>query len=125
MIRLQCLLNVSFNSLSLLPTYYSLPFGIQAVPKNEPSPEALVSISQILKKYSSNQEVEPPTSLCGRVINIVIWETNHWSLIEKAKDYFTAGKFIRLRNVRKVSFVLFILKQCVIVCLVNNLATSK
>jgi len=43
-------------------------------------------------------DIHPPKVLCGRVINIVIWEAAHWDLIKKPGSRFNVGKFIRLRN---------------------------
>jgi hypothetical protein len=40
--------------------------------------------------------------LCGKVINVVIWEAGHWNSIYKqedgARNYFNVGKFVRIRN---------------------------
>ena len=47
--------------------------------------------------------ISAPKSLCGRVVNIVIWESSHWELIQEAKHLFAVGKFIRVRNVKEVS----------------------
>lgn len=46
--------------------------------------------------------MDPPQSLCGKIVNIIIWERNHWNIIENARDYVSVGKFIRLRNVKEV-----------------------
>lgn len=90
----------------------SLPFGVNLFPQNEPSSEAVASVSKIVDTINSKSStsdsnastnMEPPQSLCGRVINVVIWEPNHWDLIKNAKLFVGVGKFLHLRNVKDVS----------------------
>jgi len=59
-----------------------------------------VEIEKILADMSSSSghSIEAPISLCGRVINAVIWEEELWNLLCKGQIVHT-GSFIRLRNV--------------------------
>jgi len=52
-------------------------------------------------KESSDITMTPPKSLCGRVINVAIWEKPQWDLITSSHDSISIGKFIRLRNVNE------------------------
>lgn len=47
-----------------------------------------------------NEDFEAPKCLCGRVINVLIWEAKQWAFIQKqgTSAYFKAGKSIRIRN---------------------------
>ena len=59
------------------------------------------NISQLYKDGIDNSSslLEPPRSLCGRVVNIMIWEQSHWDLITGDNPFIGVGHFIRLRNV--------------------------
>jgi len=39
--------------------------------------------------------MEIPESTCGNVVNVIIWEKQHWNLIQ---NYVDIGTFLRLRN---------------------------
>ncbi len=67
---------------------------------NDPPEQVLVEIEKILAFMSSTSgnAIEAPISLCGRVINAVIWEEELWTLIHK-EEIVHVGSFIRLRNV--------------------------
>ena len=67
---------------------------------HDPPEQVLVEIEKILADMSSSSghAVEAPISLCGRVINAVIWEEELWTLICK-EQIVHIGSFIRLRNV--------------------------
>ena len=41
-------------------------------------------------------QLEIPEAVCGKVANVVIWESAHWDLI---RSHVPIGTFIRLRNV--------------------------
>jgi hypothetical protein len=47
-----------------------------------------------------NEDFEAPRCLCGRVMNVLIWEAKQWAFIQKpgTNAYFKAGKSIRVRN---------------------------
>lgn len=49
-----------------------------------------------------SNRIDPPKRLCGRVVNIVIWEESHWELVQKAKECFGEGKFVRVKNIKEV-----------------------
>lgn len=61
-------------------------------------------IAQIIDKMNSDDSkegdgiVEKPKSLCGRVVNVAIWEKPHWDLVA---ERIAVGMFIRFRNVRE------------------------
>ena len=67
---------------------------------HDPPEQVLVEIEKILADISSSSghTIEAPISLCGRVINAVIWEEELWTLIYK-EHIVHIGSFIRLRNV--------------------------
>jgi hypothetical protein len=77
---------------------------------DDPPCQALVSIQSIIQqlnrlRYEEPQNtntiaLEPPKSLCGCVINVAVWETCHWEMIQFLKNsYMNIGKFVRFRNV--------------------------
>ena len=113
LIRKYYSISPSFLLLFILISYlftilsFSFPFGINLVPQNEPSSEALSSVATIMENSmkSDNESIQPPHCLCGRVINIVVWESDHWDLIKRANDMFGIGKFVGLRNVKEVSTI--------------------
>jgi len=47
-----------------------------------------------------NADFEAPKCLCGRVMNVLIWEAKQWAFIQKpgTSAYFKAGMSIRVRN---------------------------
>jgi hypothetical protein len=67
---------------------------------HDPPEQVLVEIEKILActSLTSGHAIEAPISLCGRVINAVIWEEELWTLIDKEKIVHV-GSFIRLRNI--------------------------
>jgi hypothetical protein len=96
-----------------------LPTGFPVTPewstREEPSEETLTAISKIVeemkdRRYDAdqvrvadndpNEDFEAPKCLCGRVINVVIWEAKQWAFVQKpgTNAYFKAGKSIRIRN---------------------------
>ena len=78
------------------------PFAIlaPAQPNNDPPSEALVAISKIKECRDGRPPLTIPQRLCGRVMNVAIWETSHWNLVGHLK----VGEFIRLRNVKESFF---------------------
>jgi hypothetical protein len=65
----------------------------------EPPPEALIKIASTVKKlqkYDQTRSLAIPKALCGKVVNVVIWEDPHWKLITESVP---VGCFIRLRHV--------------------------
>mmetsp|Transcript_35829 Transcript_35829/g.47438 ORF Transcript_35829/g.47438 Transcript_35829/m.47438 type:complete len:431 (+) Transcript_35829:273-1565(+) len=97
--------------------------------EKDPPSEALISIANILQgnptkssthptntttpfqnptthstTNTSNNEMDippppPPKSLCGRIINVAIWEKPHWDLVREKDSFIRVGYPIRLRNV--------------------------
>jgi len=69
----------------------------------DPPHQALSSIADIIRMRSlddiGTEIFDPPKRLCGRVINIAIWEDSYWKLLENANCL--VGTFIRLRNIRR------------------------
>lgn len=45
-------------------------------------------------------DLDCPKCLCGKVVNLVIWEAAHWDLVNRqgTSNQFEVGKFIRVRN---------------------------
>jgi hypothetical protein len=96
------------------PTTDPLPIGTNIFPENEPSSRAVSSIAKVIEQMNEKlvlpnndfaseiTHIDPPKSLCGRVLNLVIWETSHWEQIRSAREHFEVGKFLRLRNVSEV-----------------------
>ena len=66
----------------------------------DPPKEALISLhSTILylnDQYDSN--FNDIVSVCGRVVNVAIWELPHWTFV---KENLNIGDFIRIRNIKK------------------------
>jgi hypothetical protein len=65
----------------------------------EPPPEALIKIASTVKKlqrHDQTQSLVIPKALCGKVVNVIIWEDSHWKLITESVP---VGCFIRLRHV--------------------------
>lgn len=96
-------------------TIHRLPLNAPGdQPHNDPPPKVLTEIEQIIANHSSlfttaafpngdnnkafRRNIQPPASLCGRVINAIIWEENLWSLIQN-ECIIDVGSFVRLRNI--------------------------
>ena len=74
---------------------------------SDPPEELLLEIEKIVGDISSSSSSEPgrpliqaPITLCGRVINAIIWEEQLWNLIQR-EHIINIGSFVRLRNVNK------------------------
>jgi hypothetical protein len=84
-----------------LPVYIaSGPVGAMDPLHGDPPSEALVAISKICEVRTGQGRQPPltaPERLCGRVVNVVIWEETHWEII--VRHEVAVGGFIRLRNV--------------------------
>jgi len=78
-------------------------FSREAVREGDPPSSALTAISEVVASFADTDPdtdvFEPPRSLCGRVVNAVIWEDTQWDLIRDSASGMRAGKFVRLRNV--------------------------
>ncbi len=96
-----------------IPEDYEIPEGWDL--QEEPSEEVISNISKITKrmaigdrdykelidgKKSAFKEIEVPKSLCGRVVNIVVWESEHWTFLHRNDSQFGNGDFMRLKNAR-------------------------
>ena len=67
--------------------------------KGDPPNDAVVRIANIIEKLQELDRstiMEPPKALCGRGVNVIIWEEALWKLITSAVH---VGDFVRLRNV--------------------------
>ena len=78
----------------------------QAMQEGDPPASVLMAISKIgptlTKDVSGDDEseaFEPPKCLCGRVINVAIWEGEQWERIRSNESGIRVGKFVRLKNV--------------------------
>ena len=81
-------------------------FARQAIQEGDPPATVLTAISKIvptLKKGVGGDDeseiFEPPKCLCGRVVNVAIWETEQWERILSNESGIRVGKFVRIKNV--------------------------
>jgi hypothetical protein len=79
--------------------------ALAGIKDGDPPREALVALHSTVEllnnsKYNTetNQLLSEIISVCGRVINVAIWESPHWEFV---KVNFKIGDFIRFRNVFK------------------------
>ena len=68
----------------------------------DPPSTALVSLSKIKESREGRPPLPVVKRLCGRVVNVAIWEEPHWSILTKSGT--RAGRFVRLRNVHEGFF---------------------
>lgn len=64
--------------------------------------EALSKISEIKEHRGGRPQFDPPQRFHGRVVNVVIWEKEHWEYL--CHQNGIVGTFIRLRNARERFF---------------------
>lgn len=99
---------------------YSIPEGVTASPEwsmqAEPNEKDMLSIFNVVKRMKKDkseiilqefsdgqqlfEEFEAPKCLCGRVTNVIVWEAQHWALIQRFNTTNTLemGRFVRFRN---------------------------
>lgn len=80
----------------------------------DPTVEAIKSVERAImiinEGKSKDKTMEIPRALCGRVMNVVIWEQSHWDFInegrlgknELIREYngkIGKGSWVRLRNI--------------------------
>ena len=81
----------------------------------DPTTEAIEAVARLVIKINEDipksEHLRIPGALCGRVMNIVVWEQNHWDFICKGKLgnngdkadrdelLLSAGRWVRLRNI--------------------------
>jgi hypothetical protein len=106
---------ITFRSLTLFVVFYFFfknirkPPIFDKIPIEEPSSEILSSLACVVdylrrdKEDSQIEGLQPPKSLCGKIMNVVIWEDSHWNFIRRsvANNQLTVGNFIHLRNVKE------------------------
>jgi len=74
-------------------------------PRGDPPEKVLIEIAKIIKEKSPHDfpdicdGMEAPLALCGRVMNVKIWEEPLWNLIE-GENFIHVGSFVRLRNIK-------------------------
>ena len=70
----------------------------EAVLRGEPTSAVIGRMAAFIREMEKGADdpIEPPKSLCGKVINVAIWEDAHWELVKKT---LRPGKFVRIRNV--------------------------
>ncbi len=74
-------------------------------PRGDPPEKVLIEIEKILKEKSPHDflnicdGIEAPLALCGRVMNVKIWEEPLWNLIQ-GESFIRVGSFVRLRNIK-------------------------
>lgn len=94
---------MSFDSL-LTPflAFPRLPLDaadIGAMQPHDPPEQVLLEIDKIIGNLvESGTSIEAPLTLCGRVVNAIVWEEELWNLIHK-ENILCVGTFVRLRNV--------------------------
>jgi len=80
----------------------------QATQEGDPPASVLAAISKIVPTLvnggsegegEDNESFDPPTCLCGRVVNVAIWEAEQWEQIRSNESGVRVGKFVRLKNV--------------------------
>jgi hypothetical protein len=48
------------------------------------------------REMKAEDPIEPPKSLCGKIVNVAVWEEPHWAFVRKRLQ---PGSFLRMRNV--------------------------
>jgi hypothetical protein len=72
---------------------------IGSIEPHDPPEQLLLEIETIIENMSKSGSIlVAPLTLCGRVINAIIWEEELWNLIHRER-ILRIGTFIRLRNV--------------------------
>ena len=78
----------------------------QAIQEGDPPSSVLTAISKIVPTLTKgvggdgeSEGFEPPKCLCGRVVNVAIWEAEQWERIRSNESGIRVGKFVRLKNV--------------------------
>lgn len=74
--------------------------ALQAVKDGDPSDVAVVCIANAVRRLRAGNpttSLKLPVALAGRVVNVAIWEPQHWELAEMG--YLKVGQFIRMRNI--------------------------
>jgi hypothetical protein len=81
---------------------HSLPIDSEAALRQtrqyDPPIEAVVRLSKTVEKIQAVDEsfgIAPPKSLCGRVMNVFVWEEHQWHYIQSVCKI---GSFLRIRN---------------------------
>lgn len=84
-----------FSSSDRMP----IPRPSNRQPSGEPPSEALVNISKIEEQREGCGPLQHPKRLCGRIVNVAVWENPHWELLANLGN--VVGRFFRFRNVRE------------------------
>ena len=72
---------------------------IGAVQLHDPPEQVLLEIERVIGNFfNSGSCINAPFTLCGRVVNAIVWEEDLWNLISK-ESILRIGTFVRLRNV--------------------------
>lgn len=95
---------------------YPLAALAPSQPNNDPPSQALTAISKIKESRDGRPQMNTPQRLCGRVVNVVIWETSHWDVLTKHNN-LKIGDFVRLRNVKEIYLTEFFPRDVAIRCL--------
>lgn len=106
--------NFSSRSLRSRLKETNLPDSDNVIVDGDPSVEAVEAVARAItninKCKQKSVQIEVPGALCGRVVNVVIWEQNSWDFIysgrmgkneplEKNSSKINAGSWVRLRNI--------------------------
>jgi hypothetical protein len=77
------------------------PAALQVLEDGDPSDRAVLSVADVVRKLRADSLGKPslkiPAALAGRVVNVAIWEPQHWQLVENG--HLKVGLFIRMRNI--------------------------
>lgn len=68
--------------------------------QDDPPSETLIAISKIKECRDNRKPLIIPDRLCGRVVNVAVWEEPHWDTVT-IDNNVKIGDFIRLRNVQE------------------------
>ena len=71
---------------------------MRSIRDGDPPVEAIVQLSKVVQEIQKKDEtfrIAPPQSLCGRVMNVFVWEETQWSYV---KATCRVGGFLRIRN---------------------------
>jgi hypothetical protein len=82
-----------FGSSDSLPI--DSPQAKQSQRQGDPPPSCLIKVRDILRDYQK-ENMQIPKALCGKVVNVVIWEESYWKFCQ---EHVNVGSFLRMRNV--------------------------
>jgi Telomeric single stranded DNA binding POT1/CDC13 len=77
------------------------PIAMKVFEDGDPSDRAVACVAEVVRKLRADNPASTtlklPGALAGRVVNVAIWEPQHWQLVESG--HLKVGLFIRMRNI--------------------------